>query len=183
MAGDGLDLDGFGGEMVAIANGGCGFEEELVQVDAGAIGSAAGAEFAGFEDLLDGGEQAVGIRAHGAVELLALLFGKGSAFEGVEVEAQGGYGGFEFVGYGVEEAVLALIAADFAKKKDGVEDNAGNEDGEKDDPGDDPGEAARVLVNPGYVEGDGEAGEQDAEREEDGLGGPATGEVHVAEVS
>jgi hypothetical protein len=92
-----------------------------------------GAEFAGFEDLLDGAEEAVGVGEHDAVELLALGFGDVAALEGFEVEADGGDGGFELVGDGVEEGVLALVAADFADEEDGVEDDAGDQQGEEDD--------------------------------------------------
>ena len=37
------------------------------------------------------------------------------------------------MGDGVEEGVLALVAADFADQEDGVEDDAGDEQGEEDD--------------------------------------------------
>jgi hypothetical protein len=37
------------------------------------------------------------------------------ALERIEIEADGGDGGFELVGDGVKEGVLALVAADFAE--------------------------------------------------------------------
>src|ERR1700689_3160222 len=74
--------------------------------------TAAGAELAGLEDLLDGAEKAVGVGEHDFVELLALSFGDFATLEGFEIEADGGDGGFELVGDGVEEGVLALVAAD-----------------------------------------------------------------------
>ena len=50
------------------------------------------AELAGLEDLLDGGEQAVGVGAHDGVELLALGLVAGMALEGFEVEPDAGDG-------------------------------------------------------------------------------------------
>ncbi len=60
------------------------------------------------------------------------------------------------MGDGVEEGVLALVAAEFADEEDGVEHDAGGEDGEDDDAEDEQDEAALVEDDPGDVEGDGE---------------------------
>ncbi len=56
------------------------------------------------------------------------------------------------MGDGVEEGVLALVAADFADEEDGVEDDSGDEDGEEDDSEDEEGDAALVVDDPGDVE-------------------------------
>ena len=117
------------GDGDAIGDQGAEFEQGAVLV------AAAGTEFAGFEHLLDGGEQAVGVGEHDLVELLPLGFGDLAALEGFEVEADGGDGGFEFVGDGVEEGVLALVAADLADQEDGVEDDSGDQQAEEDDAG------------------------------------------------
>ena len=95
--------------------------------------------------MLDGGEEAVGVLAHDGVELLALGLVAGVALEGFEVEADAGDGGLELVGDGVEEAVLALVAADFADEEDGVEDDAGDEDGEEEKAEDGEGEKRPLL--------------------------------------
>src|SRR5579871_131847 len=91
------------------------------------------AKLTGFEDLFDGGEEAVGVGEHDGVELLALGLVDGAALEGFEVEADAGDGGLEFVGDGVEEGVLTLVAADLADEEDGVEDDSGDEEGEEND--------------------------------------------------
>ena len=127
-SGDGGELDGVGGEVVALEGDGDAVGDQRGEFEQGAVlVAAAGAEFAGLEDLLDGAEQAVGVGEHDLVELLALGFGDVAALKGFEVEADGGDGSFELVGDGVEEGVLALVAADFADQEDGVEDDAGDE--------------------------------------------------------
>jgi len=134
----------------------------------------------GFEYLLDGREETVGVGEHDLVELLFLLFGGCAALECFEVETDAGDGSFEFVGDGVEEGVLALVTADLADEKDGVENDAGDQDGEEDDPKHKQSEMTLVVNpnNPGDVEEDGEASEQYAESDEDGDGAAASGDVH-----
>ena len=85
-----------------------------------------------LSDLLDGGEEPVGVGEHDPVELLALGLFDGAALEGLEVEADAGDGGLELVGDRVEEGVLTFVAADLADEEDGVEDDAGDEGAEED---------------------------------------------------
>ena len=85
-----------------------------------------------------------------------MLLVAGMALEGFEVETNAGDGCFELVSDGVEERVLALVAADFANEEDGVDDDAGDEDREEQDAEQIHGEAAAVVVDPGDVEDDGE---------------------------
>jgi len=120
------------------------------------------AELAGFEDEFDGGEQAVGVGTHDGVELLALFFVDGASLHGLEIETEAGDGGFELVGDGVEEGVLALVAADFADEEDSVEHDAGDDDGEEDDADEINGEAAAVVEDPRDVECDQKRGEAHA---------------------
>ena len=62
-----------GGKVVALEGDGDAVGDEGGEVDEGAVLLAVAlAEFAGFEDLLDGGEEAVGVGEHDLVELLAL---------------------------------------------------------------------------------------------------------------
>ena len=70
---------------------------------------------------------------HDGVKLLALGVVEGSPLEGFQIKPDAGDGGFELVGDGVEERVLALVAADFTDEEDGVEDDAGGKDAEEDD--------------------------------------------------
>ena len=105
-----------------------------------------------------GGEQTVRIGEHDAVEVLALGLGDVAALQGFKVEADGGDGGFELVGDGVEEGVLALVAADLADEEDGVEDDAGGQQGEEKDAEDERKDAAFMEDDVADVQVDGDAG-------------------------
>ncbi len=177
-AGDGGEGDGVWGEMVLLARGLDAVGEEGFELQEAAIVASLG-EGAGGEDAIDGAEEAVGVGEHDAVELLALLVGDGALLEGFKVETDGGDGSFELVGDGVEERVLALIAADFPDEEDGVEDDPGGECGEEDDAEDEDGESALVEDDPADVEGHRDAGERDAEEDGEGDGTAALGEVHA----
>ena len=119
------ELDGGGGQVVALEGDGDAVGDERGEFDLGAFFVAmACPEFTGFEHLLDGGEEAVGVGEHDLVEALALGLGDIAALQGLEVEADGGDGGLELVGDGVEEGVLALVAAQLADEEDSVEDDS-----------------------------------------------------------
>jgi hypothetical protein len=178
-AGDVLEGDCLGLEVVAEEDGGDAFGDQGMELDAGALLDAlALAELAGLEDGFDGGEEAVAVFAHDGVEALALLLVAGMALQGVEVEADAGDGGLELVGDGLEEGVLALVAADFADQEDGVNDDPGDEDGEEDDAKEINSKAAAVVMDPGDVEDDGEGGETHAQRDEKCPGAAAAVEIH-----
>jgi hypothetical protein len=180
--GDGDELDCAGGEVVALEGDVDAVGDEGGEFEEGAgVAAAADAELASFEDLLDGGEEAVGVGEHDVVELLALVGGEVAGLEGLEVEADGGDGGFELVGNGVEEGVLALVAAELADEEDGVEDDAGDEDTEEDEAEDKQGDTALGEEDPGDVEGDEAADEQNAQGDGEGDGAAASGEVHGCE--
>ncbi len=83
------------------------------------------------------------------------------------------------MGDGVEEGVLALVAADLANEKDGVEDDAGDENSEEDDAEDEERKMALVVDDPGDVEEDGKAGKQNAECDEECDGSAASSDVHA----
>lgn len=154
VAGDRGELDGLGREVVAQKSDGDAVGDQRGELEEGAVLGAAGAEFAGLEDLLNGGEEAVGVGQHDLVELLALGLGDGVALEGLEVEADGCDGGLEFVGDGVEEGVLTLVAADLADQEDGVEDDAGGDQAKEDEAHDEQGDAPLVEDDPCDVECD-----------------------------
>ena len=72
-AGDGFEDDAAGGKIVALEGDGDAVGDEGFEVDEGAVLLAVAlAELSGFEDLLDGGEEAVGVGEHDLVELLFL---------------------------------------------------------------------------------------------------------------
>jgi len=183
VAGDGGELDGFGLEVVAQEGDGDAVGDEGGEFDEGAVLGAAGAEFAGLEDLLDGGEETVGVGQHDLVELLLLFLGDGVALEGFEVEADAGDGGLELVGDGVEEGVLALVAADFADQEDGVEDDSGGEQAEENEAKDYQGKAALVEDDPGDVEDDEADNYEHTEGDGKCDGSAASVDVHGVEMS
>ncbi len=85
------------------------------------------------------------------------------------------------MGDGVEEGVLALVAADFADQEDSVEDDAGGEQGEEEQMTPEwmrQDEAAFVENDPADVEDDGCAEREDAESDEKGDGSASSGDVH-----
>jgi hypothetical protein len=180
-SGDGLEDDAAGGKVVSLEGDDDAVGDEGVEIDEGAVLQAVAlAELSGFEDLLDGGEEPVGVGEHDLVELLFLFFGGGATLKGFEVEADAGDRGLELVGDGVEEGVLALVAPDLADQKDGVENDSGDEDGEEDDPEHEEGEMTLVVNadDPGDVERDGEADGEGAKGDEEGDGSAASGDVH-----
>ena len=178
-AGDWFEDDAVGGEMVALEGDGDAVGDEGFEVDDGAVLlTVTLAELAGFENLLDGGEEAVGVGEHDLVELLSLGLFDGAALQGFEVEADAGDGGLELVGDGVEEGVLALVAADLADEEDGVEYDAGDEGGEENDAEDGKGDSALVEDDPGDVEVMVRPTRSSAEGDEEGDGSAASSDVH-----
>src|SRR5258707_7548345 len=74
-AGDGFEDDAVKGKMVALEGDGDAVGDERFEIDDGAVLlTVALAELSGFEDLLDGGKEAVGVGEHDPVELLLLGF-------------------------------------------------------------------------------------------------------------
>jgi hypothetical protein len=178
-AGGGFEHDAVGREVVPLQGDGDAVGQERLQVDGGAVQLAMPlAKFAGLQDLLDGAQQAVGVGEHDLVELLALSLFDGAALQGFEIEADACDGGLQLVGDGVEEGVLALVAADLADEEDGVEDDARDQQSEEDEAENGKGDGALVKDDPGALR-DGEADEKDAERDEGGDGSAASGDVHT----
>jgi hypothetical protein len=176
-------LDGVGGEVVAQKGDVDAVGDEGRELEEDAVLGTASAEFAGLEDLLDGGEETVGVGQHDLVELLLLFLGDGVALEGLEVEADGCDGGLEFVGDGVEEGVLTLVAADFADQEDGVEDDAGGEQTEEDEAKDYQDQAALVEDDPGDVECDETSDHEHTEGDGKGNGSVSSVDVHGVKMS
>jgi hypothetical protein len=96
----------------------------------------------------------------------------------LEVETDAGDGSLELVGDGVEEGVLAFVAADLADQKDGVEDNTGDEERKEDDAENGERDGSLVEDDPTNIECDGNADEEDAQCDEGGDGSAASCNVH-----
>src|SRR5512143_49732 len=71
-----------------------------------------GSQASGAEDLFDGGEEAVAVIQHDAVELVPLRLGNLVFLECLEVQPDGGYWGFELVGDRVDEGVVLFVSPD-----------------------------------------------------------------------
>ncbi len=109
-----------------------GFAHEFREIQLHVVALAAAVTgFAGFEHLLDGSEEAIGIEEHQIIKLLPLRLVYFAALHRFQIQADGGDRGFQFVRYGVDEAVVLFVAADFADEEDGVENHSGDDRGEK----------------------------------------------------
>src|SRR5580700_886120 len=156
-----------------------GFSHELAEIDFDVMAFAAlVAYFTGLENLLDGAKQAVGVRQHQTVKLLALRFVHIATLHGFEVEANGGDWSLQFVRDGVDEAAVLFVAADFAHQEDGVEDHAGNDGEEKYDAEEEQDAFAPVEDDPADVQGDGEGHQRAAQHDEKCDGLSAASDLH-----
>src|ERR1700743_3119966 len=134
------------------------------------------AGLAGLQDLLNGSEESLVVLEHDAVKLATLSFFDWAGLQRFEIETDAGDGSFQFVGDGVEEAVLAFVALDFADDEDGVDDEAGDYGGEEDDAEDQRDDGAGVVDDPADVEEDRDGGEDGAEGDEEGDRAGAAGD-------
>ncbi len=180
---DGCKLDCLGWEVVAQERDSDAVGDEWGEFEQYTILIASCAEFARFEDLLDGAEETVRVGEHDLVELLPLSFGNFSALEGFEVEADRSDRSLELVSDSVEEGILALIAADFADQEDSVEDDTRGEQGEEDHAKNDGGDASLVKDDPGDVIRDEATDEQHSKCDREGNGSASSVHVHGVEMS
>ena len=99
-------------------------------------GLSFGARPSSLQDFLDGTHQPVRIFEHEMVEIPTLCVVQVHllAFQRLQVQANGCDGRFQFVSDGVDEAIVLLVASDFADEKAGVEDEAGGNGYKEDDP-------------------------------------------------
>ena len=90
------------------------------------------AGFSGLEHLVDRAHQAIGIVQHEAIELAALGFVHVAMLQGLEVKPDGSDGRLQFMGNGIDEAVMLFVAANFAHQETGIHDHPGDQEGEED---------------------------------------------------
>src|ERR1700733_4029636 len=155
-------------EMIAKHCGGGRLLYQFIHVHADAyLGACPLTEFARFQHLLHGCHQAVGVLAHHGEERLLLLGRDIAPAHGVEVETDGGDGRLQLVRHSVDEAVLLLVAAHFAHQKDGVEDESYDQQGEEGDAYDERRDTPPVEDQPAELQGNGDAHQADAERDEE----------------
>ncbi len=152
--------------MIAKLRGGDCFLNQLIHVHTHAdLAAYALAEFAGLQHLFDGRHQSVGVLAHHGQEFLLLLVRDFAAAHGVEIEPDGGDGRLQLVGYRVDEAVLLLVAADFAHQKNCVEDKSDDQKSEEGDADDERGETTPIEDDPAELQRDCDADQTDTERD------------------
>lgn len=79
---------------------------------------------------------------------------------------------------GVDEAVVLLIAANFADQEDGVENESGDDGAEEDDAEKDFDAFAPVEDDPAAADGEGDGSQNDAEAEEESNRLATAGDAH-----
>ena len=177
------EFDGVRRKVIAQQRDGDAVGDQRRKFDQHAALVAAGTEFAGFEHLLHGAEQAVGVGQHDLVELLALRFWYIAALQSLEIETDRGDGRLQFVRDSVEEGVLALVAADLADEEDGVQHDACYQHREKDDTEHDGGDTAFVQDDPGDVVGDQAADQEHPKGDGECDRSASSSHVHGVELS
>jgi hypothetical protein len=126
---------------------------------------------AGFQDLIDGVVQPVGIGQHDRVELAPLLICRRARLQRLEIEANRGDGRLQLVGDGVDEAVVLLVAADLHDQEDRVDDQPADDQRKQHETGHQLAQPVLRDDDPIDVEEDRQRDEQDTQRDEerDGL--------------
>ena len=84
-----------------------------------------------FQHLFHGVQQALGIEQHQLVELPPLRFFHLASLQSLQVEPDGGDRRLQFMGDRVDEAVVLLVAANFADQKNRIEDQPRDNDQKK----------------------------------------------------
>lgn len=136
------------------------------------------ARLAGLQNLLDRALESVGVAKHELVKMLALGFLDVAALKRFEVQANRGDRSLQFVSDGVDEAIVLLVAADFANQKERVQDHAGNDRGEENDAEEQEHRFAPIQDDPTDVQRDRQRNQAHAQRDEECNGLPATGDFH-----
>ena len=132
----------------------------------------------GLQDLLDCGQETIGVGEHDLVKLLLLFFRGCAALERLQVEPDAGDGSFKFVGDGVEEGVLTFVTTNLADQEDRVKGDASDDERKQDGAEDGEGDGALVDDDPADVEVDEAADQKRAKGDEEGDRSAASGDVH-----
>lgn len=124
-------------------------------------------EFRGDEEVVDEGIEAFDILHHHLVEFSLLVLPDIADLHRLEVELEGGDGGFEFVCDGIDEVGLTPGELDFLEREDEIEDDADEDQGEEDNP---EGQERPLALgglpdDPEDEEGDGQDEEDDSQND------------------
>src|ERR1700756_3056331 len=123
---------------------------------------------AGSENLFDRAEQTICVEQHQLVEFAALCIFYLTLLQGFQVQANGSYGGLQFMGNRVNEAVVLLVTANFVDEKNCVESNSGNDGTEENDSQEDFDAFAPVDDNPAAAYGERQGSKAGPESQKDG---------------
>ena len=121
---------------------------------------------AGLEHLVHGAHQAIGIVQHQAIEFAALGFIDIATLQGLQIKPDGSDGGLQFVGDGIDEAVMLLVAANFTHQKTGVHDQPGDQQGEEDYAQEKQDSFAPVENDPADIQPDRQQDQANAQHDE-----------------
>ena len=114
---------------------------------------AAGApDAAGAQHLFDGGQQAVAILQHDAVELLALGLVDRARLQRLQIQPDGGHRRLQLVRDRVDEGVVLFVAPDLPHQKDRVQHDAADDHRQQQDPQEQQDAGAPVQQNPADIQ-------------------------------
>ena len=132
----------------------------------------------GLEHLVHGAHQAIGIVQHQTVELAALGFIDIAVLQGLQVKPDGSDGRFQFVGNGIDEAVMLFVAANLAHQETGVHNQPCDQQGEEDYAQEKQNAFAPVENDPADVQSDRQQHQANAQNDEEGDGPAAAADAH-----
>src|ERR1700681_2760743 len=122
--------------------------------------------FSRLQDLFDGVQKAIGIKQQQFVEIPPLVIGHLAPLQGLQIKANGGDRGLQFMSDGVDEAVVLFVAANFADEKNRIEDEAGDYGAKKNDAEKNFDALTPVEDDPAAADRERDGREANAEREE-----------------
>src|ERR1700677_867008 len=144
------------GHFDAIAN-------QFCKIDGNAFAAALSvSRYGGFEHLLDGAQETIGVVKHAAVKLAALRLVDVTMLQRLQVKADGCNRGLEFVRDRVDETVVLLVAANLAQQKNCIEDQPGRNGTEENHAQKNFDAFTPIEYDPAESDSDGDAGETNA---------------------
>jgi hypothetical protein len=134
--------------------------------------------FAGFQNLLDGSEQPIGIEQHEAIKVTALTLADLATLQSFEVQTYRCDGRFQFVCDRVDKTVVLFVPLYFSHQEACVDDHAADNRSEEDYSDEKENSFPPVENNPANVQDNGEGNETDSQYKEKGNRFSAAGDEH-----
>ena len=132
-----------------------------------------------LQDLFNRGQQTIAVEQHEPVEVLTLGFTDFAPLQSFQIEADGSDWCFQFVGDGVDKAVVLLVTPDLSNQKDGVQYEAGCDSAEEDEAQENLQAFPPVENDPAKTDGGCKGRQTNAEREKEGNGFSSAGNAHL----